>query len=99
MESIFRLTEPARFEPAFQIYRKETAIEKRIIDTIPMCYSVGAMRSEGGLKLIYAGEGNGRVAVYDGPDYSHRTIVWDETEKLGGTMSICPVEDNLQISV
>ena len=63
MESIFRLTEPARFEPAFQIYRKETAMEKRIIDTIPMCYSVGAMRSEGGLKLIYAGEGNGRVAV------------------------------------
>lgn len=69
-------------------------MEKRIIDTIPMCYSVGAMRSEGGLKLIYAGEGDGRVAVYDGPDYSHRTIVWDETEKLGGTMSICAVEDH-----
>lgn len=68
-------------------------MEKRIIDTIPMCYSASAMRFGDGWKLIYAGEGDGRLVVYDGPDDTRKTVVWDEAEKLGGTMSICPVED------
>ena len=68
-------------------------MQKRIIDTIPMCYSVSAMRSGDAWKLIYAGEGDGRLVVYDGPAYARKTVLWDEQEKLGGTMSICPVED------
>ncbi len=68
-------------------------MQKKIIGTIPMCYSTSAMPVGDSWKLIYAGEGDGRLVVYDGPAFSHSTVVWDEQDKLGGTMSICPVED------
>lgn len=68
-------------------------MEKQIIDHIPMCYSANALEAAGKTKLIYAGEGDGSLYVYDGPNFSQKHTIWDEQDKLGGTMSIVVPED------
>jgi hypothetical protein len=68
-------------------------MKKQIIDSISKCYSVNAMTIGGRTYLIYAGEGDGSLSLYYGAKYENKIPVWSETEKLGGTMTVCTVDD------
>ncbi|NBI89384.1 hypothetical protein D3Z45_01990 [Lachnospiraceae bacterium] len=68
-------------------------MEKLVIDKINKCYSVNALTMGEESKLIFAGEGDGSLNIYSGEKYENKEVVWAESEKLGGTMTICGVED------
>lgn len=68
-------------------------MQKTVIDRIQKCYSVNALQADGQTKLLFAGEGDGSLAIYEGDSYQKKTVIWDESARLGGTMTICTVED------
>lgn len=68
-------------------------MKKKIIDKIDKCYCVNAVTINGKTNLIYAGEGDGSLSVYSGENFEIKEQIWDEKEELGGTMTICAVED------
>lgn len=68
-------------------------MQKSVIDKISKCYSVNALQVDGKTKLIFAGEGDGSLSIYEGDSFEKKTVIWDETAQLGGTMTISTVED------
>lgn len=68
-------------------------MRKQVIDQIGKCYSTAAVTLDGETALLFAGEGAGSLALYRGADFGEKQVLWDESAGLGGTMSICPVED------
>lgn len=68
-------------------------MKKQVIDHINKCYSVNALNIKGETMLLFAGEGDGSLSIYSGNDFGDKTVIWNEEEKLGGTMTICVAED------
>lgn len=68
-------------------------MRKVILDTITKCYSLNALYADGQTKLIFAGEGDGSLQIYQGKDFRTKTTLWSENDGLGGTMTICTVPD------
>lgn len=61
--------------------------EKTILAEIEKCYAVSGLTIEGKPVLIYAGEGNGSIHIFQGESFSRHQVL---TEGRGGTMSIVP---------
>lgn len=68
-------------------------MKKKIIDQIDKCYSVNALQIGGKTQLVFAGEGDGSLSIYAGEDFKEKKTIWEEKDQLGGTMTICAVED------
>lgn len=68
-------------------------MKKTIIDQISKCYSVNAVTINDKKNLIFAGEGDGSLNIYSGENFEIKTNIWNESDKLGGTMTICTVDD------
>lgn len=68
-------------------------MEKKVIDQIRKCYSVNALNIQGKTSLVFAGEGDGSLTIYQGENFAHKRVIWDESAKRGGTMTICTVTD------
>ncbi len=67
--------------------------KKQVIDEMFKCYSTNALTINGEPHLIFAGEGPGIMKIYSGKDFKESHLVWDDSAKLGGTMSIVTVPD------
>lgn len=63
--------------------------EKKVLCEIEKCYAVLGREIGGEPYLLFAGEGNGSVRAFHGPDFSRCDLIW---EGGGGTMSIVPLE-------
>ena len=68
-------------------------MKKTVLDRIAKCYSVNAVQVGGRTKLLFAGEGDGSLRMYEGEGFSQKTVLWSEEDGLGGTMSISAAPD------
>ena len=63
-------------------------IEKKVLTTLPNCYSANSIAVDGTTRILVASEGEGPCLAWSGPDYDNAHTVW---EGPGGTMSIVPI--------
>ncbi len=57
------------------------------------CYSTNALSIDGKSQVLFAGEGPGIFKRYFGDDFKESQLIWDDTAKLGGTMSVVTVPE------